>query len=46
VMTRGLEYGERPFWIGGYAIGQPELREHIAAGVAALHDRPATTGRT
>ncbi|GAA2170264.1 hypothetical protein [Glycomyces lechevalierae] len=46
VMTRGLEYGERPFWIGGYAIGQPELREHIAAAVAALHDGPATTGRT
>jgi hypothetical protein len=46
VMTRGLEYGARPFWIGGYAINQPELRGAIATAVAALADGPATPGST
>lgn len=46
VMTRGLDYGARPFWIGGYAIGQRELRDRIASAVAALHDGPAVTGGT
>jgi hypothetical protein len=44
VMTRGLDYGARPFWIGGYGIGQPELRDRIASAVAALHDGPPVTG--
>lgn len=44
VMTRGFEYGACPFWIGGYAITQPELREAIASAVAALADGPATPG--
>lgn len=46
VMTRGLDYGARPFWIGGYAIGQPELRDRIASVVAALHDGPTARGST
>jgi len=46
VMTRGLDYGARPFWIGGYAIGQPELRDLITSAVAALHDGPAASGTT
>lgn len=44
VMTRGLEYGARPFWIGGFAITQPELRDAIASAVAALADGPAAPG--
>lgn len=44
VMTRGLDYGARPFWIGGYAITQPELRDAIASAVTALADGPAATG--
>lgn len=45
VMTRGFEYGARPFWIGGYAITQPELRDAITSAVAALADGPAAPGR-
>jgi hypothetical protein len=44
VMTRGFEYGARPFWIGGYAITQPELRDAIASAVAALADGPDSAG--
>lgn len=44
VMTRGLEYGARPFWVGGYGIMQPELRQAIASAVAALADGPASSG--
>lgn len=44
VMVRGLDYGSRPFWVGGYAISQPELRDAIATAVAALTDGPTSTG--
>lgn len=38
VMTRGIEPGSLPFWVGGYAIDKPSLRDAIAGKVAALCD--------
>ncbi|THV26414.1 hypothetical protein [Glycomyces paridis] len=38
VMTRGLEPEARPFWVGGFAIGQRELRDAIASKTADLHE--------
>ncbi|WP_030160268.1 hypothetical protein [Glycomyces sp. NRRL B-16210] len=38
VMTRGIEPGSLPFWVGGYAIDEPSLRVAIASQVAELCD--------
>lgn len=43
VMTRGMEHDSRPFWVGGYAIDKPSLRDAIASKVAELRDGRANS---